>query len=94
MTCLHVITRMIYNENNLSNTWTETEDVEFMLLDEQRDGEFQTYIAGTEDTKFVEDSFSIGLLVFFPFLIAGFGTVSAGILFDAVTVKFSFLMPD
>lgn len=62
------------------------------LLDEQRDDEFQTEIAGTGDTKLEEGSFTIGLQVFFPFLIAGFGTVSAGILLDVVQVKiFSFL---
>lgn len=62
------------------------------LLGEQRDDELQTEIAGTRDTRFEEGSFTIGLQVFFPFLIAGFGTVSAGILLDVVQVKFSFLM--
>ncbi len=57
------------------------------LLDDQRDDEFQTEIAGTGDTKLEEGSFTIGLQVFFPFLIAGFGTVSAGILLDIVQVK-------
>ena len=56
------------------------------LLDEERDDEFQTEIAGTGDTNLEEGSFTIGLQVFFPFLIAGFGTVSAGILLDVVQV--------
>lgn len=34
-----------------------------------------------------ESSFSIALQVFFPFLIAGFGTVAAGLLLDVVQVS-------
>ncbi|XP_020600553.1 solute carrier family 41 member 1-like isoform X2 [Orbicella faveolata] len=102
--------------HNMSNTWTEKDDVEFNegtirnkhngdiaathgilngdvfpssdqrspLLGEHNDDELQTEIAETGDTRFEEGSFSIGLQVFFPFLIAGFGTVSAGILLDVV----------
>lgn len=54
------------------------------LLCEDNEDELQTEIAGTEDTILEEGSFTIGLQVFFPFLIAGFGTVSAGILLDVV----------
>lgn len=57
------------------------------LLGELNDDEIQTEIAGTGDTGFEEGSFTIGLQVFFPFLIAGFGTVSAGILLDVVQVS-------
>ena len=56
------------------------------LLGEDNEDELQTEIAGTEDTRLEEGSFTIGLQVFFPFLIAGFGTVSAGILLDVVQV--------
>lgn len=56
------------------------------LLDEERDDELQPDIAGTKDANLEEGSFTIGLQVFFPFLIAGFGTVSAGILLDVVQV--------
>lgn len=107
--------------HNLSNAWTEKDDVEFSegkirlkhngdsastnghgilngdvfpssdqhspLLGELNDDEIQTEIAGTGDTGFEEGSFTIGLQVFFPFLIAGFGTVSAGILLDVVQVS-------
>ena len=57
------------------------------LLEEQRDDEFETQIAGKGDSSSEEGSFTIGLQVFFPFLIAGFGTVSAGILLDIVQVN-------
>ena len=57
------------------------------LLEEQRDDEFETEIAGKGDSISEEGSFTIGLQVFFPFLIAGFGTVSAGILLDIVQVS-------
>lgn len=56
------------------------------LLCEDNEDELQTEIAGTGDTILEEGSFTIGLQVFFPFLIAGFGTVSAGILLDVVQV--------
>ena len=72
-------------DNNLSYAWTERGGVELMLLDEQPYGEFQTEITETRDSKFVEGSFSIGQQVFFPFLIAGSGTVAAGIVLDVVT---------
>lgn len=62
----------------------ESSDQHIPLLQEQRDDEFQTEIAGTGDTNLEEGSFTIGLQVFFPFLIAGFGTVSAGLLLDVV----------
>ena len=62
------------------------------LLGEVNDDELQTEIAGTGDTGFEEGSFTIGLQVFFPFLIAGLGTVSAGILLDVVQVNISFHM--
>ena len=65
----------------------ESSDQLVPLLEEQRDYEFQTEIAGTGDTSSEEGSFTIGLQVFFPFLIAGFGTVSAGLLLDVVQVK-------
>lgn len=65
----------------------ESSDQHIPLLQEQRDDEFQTEIAGTGDTNLEEGSFTIGLQVFFPFLIAGFGTVSAGLLLDVVQVK-------
>lgn len=54
------------------------------LLLEQRHDEFETEIAGKGDVSTDEGSFTIGLQVFFPFLVAGFGTVSAGILLDVV----------
>ena len=57
------------------------------LLEEQRDDEFETQIAGKGDSSSEEGSFTIGLQVFFPFLVAGFGTVSAGILLDIVQVN-------
>ena len=60
------------------------------LLGEHNGDELQTQIAGTGDTRFEEGSFTIGLQVFFPFLIAGFGTVSAGILLDIVQVTKTF----
>lgn len=64
------------------------------LLGEHNDDELQTEIAETGDTRFEEGSFSIGLQVFFPFLIAGFGTVSAGILLDVVQVTKIFFSQD
>lgn len=66
----------------LSNVWMYKE---LILLDKQPNGEFQTEITETRDSKFVEDSFSIGQQVFFPFLIAGSGIVSTGILLEVVT---------
>ena len=60
------------------------------LLGELNDDELQTEITGTGDTTLEEGSFTIGLQVFFPFLIAGFGTVSAGILLDVVQVTKSY----
>ena len=56
------------------------------LLEDQGPDDFTTEISGTIDTTIEEGSFAIGLQVFFPFLIAGFGTVSAGILLDVVQV--------
>lgn len=56
-----------------------------LLLEKQPNGEFQTEITETGDSKFVEDSSSIGQQVFFPFLIAGSGTVSTGILLEVVS---------
>ena len=64
------------------------------LLGELNDDELQTEIAGAGDTGFEEGSFTIGLQVFFPFLIAGFGTVSAGILLDVVQVTCMFFAHD
>ena len=61
------------------------------LLIEQRYDEFETEIAGKGDISSDEGSFTIGLQVFFPFLIAGFGTVSAGILLDVVQVSYEVL---
>lgn len=58
------------------------------LLLEQRHDEFETEIAGKGDVSSDEGSFTIGLQVFFPFLVAGFGTVSAGILLDVVQVSY------
>jgi len=58
---------MYDNDNNLSNVMTEREGVQWMLLDEQPDGEFQTEMTKTRDSKFVEDSFSFGQQVFFSF---------------------------
>jgi len=69
-------------DSNLSNVWSYKE---LILLDKQPNGAFQTEITETRDIKFVEDSFSIGQQVFFPFLIAGSGTVSTGILLEVVT---------
>jgi len=43
-------------DNNLSNVRIEREGVQWMLLDEQPDGEFQTEMTKTRDSKFVEDS--------------------------------------
>ena len=114
------------DRHNLSNAWTEKDDVEFKegtirnkqngdiatthgmlngdvfpssdqsrpLLSEHNGDELQTEIAGTGDTRFEEGSFTIGLQVFFPFLIAGFGTVSAGILLDVVQVTRNFFSHD
>ena len=62
------------------------------LLGELNEDELQTEITGTGDTTLEEGSFTIGLQVFFPFLIAGFGTVSAGILLDVVQVTKSYYL--
>ena len=43
-----------------------------------------------EHSKEEETSFAIALQVLFPFLIAGFGTVSAGLLLDFVQVSILF----
>ena len=53
---------------------------------EEDDDEFRTKVID-ESAKQEEKSFSIALQVLFPFLIAGFGTVSAGLLLDVVQVS-------
>ena len=65
----------------------ENSDQRIQLLQEEGIDEFKTDIVGSSDTNVEEGSFTIGLQVFFPFLIAGFGTVSAGILLDVVQVR-------
>lgn len=65
----------------------ENSDQRIPLLQEEGIDEFKTDIVGSSDTNVEEGSFTIGLQVFFPFLIAGFGTVSAGILLDVVQVR-------
>lgn len=66
----------------------ENFDQQIPLLQEEGIDEFKTDIVGSSDTNVEEGSFTIGLQVFFPFLIAGFGTVSAGILLDVVQVRY------
>ena len=68
-------------------TYDESSDQFVPLLKEHSHDEFDTEITGLGDSSLKEGSFTIGLQVFFPFLIAGFGTVSAGILLDAVQVS-------
>ena len=68
-------------------TYDESSDQFVPLLKEHRHDEFDTEISGLGDSSLKEGSFTIGLQVFFPFLIAGFGTVSAGILLDVVQVS-------
>lgn len=68
-------------------TYDESSDQFVPLLKEHRHDEFDTEITGLGNSSLKEGSFTIGLQVFFPFLIAGFGTVSAGILLDAVQVS-------
>lgn len=65
-------------------TYDESSDQFVPLLKEHSHDEFDTEITGLGDSSLKEGSFTIGLQVFFPFLIAGFGTVSAGILLDVV----------
>ena len=66
----------------------ENSDQRIQLLQEEVIDEFKTDIVGSSDTNVEEGSFTIALQVFFPFLIAGFGTVSAGILLDVVQVRY------
>lgn len=68
-------------------TYDESSDQFVPLLKEHSHDEFDTEITGLGDSSLKEGSFTIGLQVFFPFLIAGFGTVSAGILLDVVQVS-------
>lgn len=68
----------------------ESSDQLVPLLEQERGDGFKTEIAGTGDSSSEEGSFTIGLQVFFPFLVAGFGTVSAGILLDVVQVSFKY----
>ena len=72
---------------NSDLTYDESSDQFVPLLKEHRHDEFDTEISGLGDSSLKEGSFTIGLQVFFPFLIAGFGTVSAGILLDVVQVS-------
>ena len=67
--------------------YNESSDQFVPLLEEQRHDEFETEIAGSGESSLEEGSFSIGLQIFFPFLVAGFGTVAAGILLDVVQVS-------
>lgn len=57
------------------------------LLEVNKDNGFEAEIAGKRESGSEEGSFTIGLQVFFPFLVAGFGTVLAGLLLDVVQVK-------
>ena len=60
----------------------------FPLLEEHGDDGFKTEVAGKGYTGSEEEgSFTIGLQVFLPFLVAGFGMVLAGLLLDVVQVK-------
>ena len=68
-------------------TYDESSDQFVPLVKEHCHDEFDTEITGLGDSSLKEGSFTIGLQVFFPFLIAGFGTVSAGILLDVVQVS-------
>lgn len=57
----------------------------FPLLEEHGDDGFKTEVAGKGYTGSEEEgSFTIGLQVFLPFLVAGFGMVLAGLLLDVV----------
>lgn len=59
------------------------------LLPEQNQREGSDVLRDDSDKTLgdEEGSFSIALQVFFPFLIAGFGTVAAGLLLDVVQVS-------
>lgn len=61
------------------------DQLEPLLQEEEEDDEFKTEVSGTSEAQ--ESSFGIALQVFFPFLIAGFGTVCAGLLLDLVQVS-------
>ena len=67
--------------------YNESSDQFVPLLEEQRHDEFETEVAGSGESSLEEGSFTIGLQIFFPFLVAGFGTVAAGILLDVVQVS-------
>lgn len=54
---------------------------------EEQEDDLRTTIVDKPDIE-EETSFSIALQVIFPFFIAGFGTVSAGLLLDFVQVRF------
>ena len=57
------------------------------LLEAHKDDGLGTGLAERRESGSEEGSFTIGLQVFFPFLVAGFGTVLAGLLLDVVQVK-------
>ena len=59
--------------------------LEPLLPAEKGDDELKTEISGPNEDQ--ESSLGIALQVFFPFLVAGFGTVSAGLLLDLVQVS-------
>lgn len=59
------------------------------LLEAHKDDDSENGLAGKRESGSEEGSFTIGLQVFFPFLVAGFGTVLAGLLLDVVQVKFT-----
>lgn len=54
------------------------------LLEAHKDDGLGTGLAERRESGSEEGSFTIGLQVFFPFLVAGFGTVLAGLLLDVV----------
>lgn len=54
------------------------------LLEAHKDDDSENGLAGKRESGSEEGSFTIGLQVFFPFLVAGFGTVLAGLLLDVV----------
>ena len=62
------------DEEDGSRCWFKTDD-----------SDFEDRIVDPSDN---ESSFAICIQVFIPFLIAGFGTVGAGLVLDVVQVRF------
>lgn len=78
--------------STFSNTYTGQHQPEDPLLpnnvsDAEREEEL-VLTTGTVKSDGQETSFMIAIQVFFPFLVAGIGTVTAGLLLDVVQVSF------